>query len=127
MDTIIDLSIRAYNFLLPIAWIGLAISLVVCGPLAIFRTTRPVAGLGFWVFSYLLGATTWFLGCSITLATWGWIAVVIGILLGGVGVVPIAVFASAISLHEYLLSLSIVVMAVMVFVFRWLGVILSEQ
>jgi hypothetical protein len=68
--------------------------LVVILPLAIFRPLRPWSGLAIYIASYLFGITCWFSGLLITWSTWGGIAVIIGLLFMGIGVVPIAIVAS---------------------------------
>ena len=49
---------------------------------------------GFGIASYIFGISLWAWAFVYTLATWGWWAVVIGFLLMGVGVVPIAMLAT---------------------------------
>ena len=59
-QAIAEFCVRAYTFLLPIAWIGVAIVALVLLPMAIFRATRRAAGTGMVFSSYLFGITTWF-------------------------------------------------------------------
>jgi len=44
--------------------------------------------------SYLFALTTWFLGLLITFHYWGWVGLLLGLCLGLVGVVPLAMIAS---------------------------------
>jgi hypothetical protein len=74
--------------------ITLGITLVVLIPLAAFRRTRAFSATAILIASYVFGATLWCYGFLITLATWGWLAVILGLFILGVGVVPIAVLAS---------------------------------
>jgi hypothetical protein len=62
--------------------------------LAIFPKIRGVAGIIIYVSSYVYGLSAWIFGLAVTLALWGWLAVVIGIILGGIGVVPIGLLAA---------------------------------
>lgn len=55
---------------------------------------RGVAGLIVYISSYVYGLSAWIYGLAVTLAFWGWLAVIIGIFLGGIGVVPIGMLAS---------------------------------
>jgi hypothetical protein len=71
---------------------GLVIFVVL--PLAVPKTTRGFSSVALLVASYVFGATLWMEGLLFTLAIWGLGAVVIGILLVGVGVVPIAMLAT---------------------------------
>jgi len=61
---------------------------------AIAPRARGVSGLIIYVSSYVYGLGTWIFGLAVTLALWGWLAVIIGLLLGGVGVVPIGMLAA---------------------------------
>ncbi len=79
-------------FLSPAVLIQLVFTLLLL-PLAIFRGTRLLAGRGIRFFSYLLAFTTWLWGLLATYFLWGGLAVLIGLCMAGVGVVPIAVIA----------------------------------
>ena len=70
-EAILNFSIKAYTLLLPISWIGIVIFILVLVPMAFFKGTRAQAGLGMVFASYLFGVTTWFLGATVTFATWG--------------------------------------------------------
>jgi len=61
---------------------------------AIVPKARGVSGLIIYTSSFVFGLGTWIFGLAATLALWGWIAVIIGVLLGGVGVVPIGMLAA---------------------------------
>lgn len=65
-------------------------------PLAIPRSTRSFSSIAIFISSYIFGATLWMEGLLLTLFIWGLMAVFIGIILGGIGVVPIAMFATLI-------------------------------
>lgn len=65
-------------------------------PLAIPRSTRSFSSISLYISSYIFGATLWMEGLLLTLSIWGLGAVFIGIILGGVGVVPIAMLATLI-------------------------------
>jgi len=110
-DGIIEFSLNVSTWLLPYAWIALGVIILILLPLAIFKRTRRFSGTIIFYASYLFGLTTWFLGAAITLSTWGWLALIIGLLLAGVGVVPIGILASFITLKSASLGISIIVMA----------------
>jgi hypothetical protein len=57
-DWIIETAISIYTFLLPFAWITLAIAVFVLLPLTAWRKTRGVAGVGLFIVSYVFGSTT---------------------------------------------------------------------
>lgn len=68
--------------------------LLVALPLSFFRGPRPIIGVTVYLSSYLFGATVWMNALLLTLSIWGVGAVVVGLLLGGIGVVPIAILAT---------------------------------
>ena len=88
-EWIVEKAIAVYAFLLPFSWIALAIAVLILLPLAIWRKTRPAAGVGLVIVSYVFGATTWFLGAAITFGSFGWFGLILGLFLLGLGVVPL--------------------------------------
>lgn len=86
-----------------LTWVTLAIVIFILLPLAIPRTTRGFSSVAMFIASYVFGATLWMMGLLFTLSIWGIKAVIIGVLLGGVGVVPIAILATL--FHGYWLPL----------------------
>ena len=63
-------------------------------PLSAFQTTRGFAAVVIMYLSLLFGATVWMDGLLTTLSIWGTGAVIVGLLMGGIGVVPIAILAT---------------------------------
>lgn len=119
-------AVKVYSFLIPLAWIGVAVVIFILLPMACFRATRTKAGGGLYIASWLFGATTWFLGVAVTFATWGWFGLFIGLLLAGVGVVPMAILAAFISLKIVSLGVSLIVMCIIVFATRAGGIALMS-
>ena len=111
-DWIALASIKAYTFLLPFAWIPLGLSIVVGLPLSLVRHLRGIGGSTLMIASYVIGITTWFLGATLTFATWGWVGLLIGAFFFGVGVVPIGMAAAVFVLHDWTILVSLVVMTV---------------
>ena len=62
--------------------------------IAISRKTRGVVGIIIFLSSYVYGLQTWIIGLLVTLTLWGWIAVISGLFIGGIGVVPIGMAAA---------------------------------
>lgn len=69
--------------------INLALLLV-----ALIPKARDIVGLIIYISSYVYGLSAWIYGLAVTLTLWGWLAVIIGVLLGGLGVVPIGILAA---------------------------------
>jgi len=86
------------NYLLPwltvISFVVFAIVIFVLLPLAIPRATRGFSSVSILIASYVFGATLWMFGLLLTYFTWGIVAVIIGLVFLGVGVVPIALLAT---------------------------------
>lgn len=63
-------------------------------PLAIFRRTRGFSGIGIFIASFVFGATLWIWSLLTTYTLWGGVAVFIGLIMAGVGIVPLALLAT---------------------------------
>ena len=71
--------------------------LAVCGGLVLFHKTRAYGGGALWLFSWLVGLSTWLLGAAFTFGSFGsfgWIGLIVGLLLFGIGVVPLGAFGA---------------------------------
>lgn len=77
-----------------ISFVVFAIVIFVLLPLAIPRATRGFSSISMLIASYVFGATLWMFGLLLTYFTWGVVAVIIGLVFFGVGVVPIALLAT---------------------------------
>ncbi len=77
-------------------WIVFVIDIFIILPLGLFRKTKGVSGVGLVLSSYVYGVTLWFWALLITYFTWGALAVFIGLVMAGIGVLPIAILASII-------------------------------
>jgi hypothetical protein len=85
---------RLFPWFAKASFIAFVVLIVVILPLSAIRATRGFAAVAILCISYLFGATVWMEGLLTTLNIWGVSAVVIGLFLGGVGVVPIAMLAT---------------------------------
>lgn len=120
-ELVTNISLWGYTSLLPIAQMAFFITVFIFAPLSLIKSIRLYIGAAYDVVSYIFGATTWFLGCSITFLTWGWAALLIGLLLFGVGVVPIAIVASFVALGNYELGFSLIAMSILTYAARIIG------
>lgn len=66
---------------------------------AVIPKARGVIGNIIIFSSFIYGLSAWIYGLAVTLAIWGWLGVIIGVFLGGIGVVPIGMLASVLSGH----------------------------
>lgn len=95
-----------------LAVLGLLLTLLVLLPLAVPKTTRGFSSIAIFVASYVFGATLWMEGLLLTLSIWGVGAAILGLLILGVGVVPIAMIATLVrGMWGYLVELSVLVVA----------------
>jgi hypothetical protein len=117
-EVIATFALKAYTILLPIAWIGVAIMVLVLIPMAFFNKTRSFASVGLFCASYLFGATTWFLGAGITFVTYGWFGLLLGLLLFGVGVVPVGIAGAYFRLDSGEMAISLLAMSAVTYMAR---------
>jgi len=89
-------------------------------PLGIFRKTKGVSACALIVSSYVYGLTLWFWSLCLAYLLWGIFAVVVGLFIAGVGVVPIAILASAFT-GEWVIMGQILLLLVLTFGSRMLG------
>src|SRR5208337_1828931 len=85
---------KVYPWVVGLAAIAFAISVLVLLPLAAFRRTRNLSGNGLILCSYAFGISLWVWGFLVTYSLWGGFGLLIGLLLGGIGVVPLAMLAT---------------------------------
>ena len=111
---------------MPLSVLALGFAIIVLTPLALISRTRHWAGLGFFISSYVFGLTGWFMGLLLTWTLWGSLAVLIGLFIFGIGVVPIAMLATL--FDGMWAELGLLFMAVILtFGFRTLGMTLEEN
>ena len=122
-DWILETAINVYSYLLPFAWLAVAVAVFVLFPLAAWRKTRRAAGVGLFVVSYIFGATTWFAGAAVSFASFGWIGLIIGLFIFGIGVVPLGIAGAFLKLGINDLGLSLCVMLVITLAARFGGVV----
>lgn len=85
-----SVSVWALEYLPTIFGWTLTIALLLLTPLALAPPLRGISGNGFVLVSYVFGLILWLFALAYTYMEWGLVPVIIGILLAGVGIVPIA-------------------------------------
>lgn len=126
VNWLLEKALILYRFLLPVSFWTFIICILILVPLTLFRRTRGLAGLGFYIGSFIFGISMW-VWCAIIALVLGGIGYLIaGILLGGIGVVPIAFFALIFN-GEWSVLLQLIVLVIVVFGFRILGVYLGRK
>lgn len=107
-------------------WPTLAISIFILAPLALIPPTRAVSAIGFVIASYIFGAIMWFWAVAFTYFIWGFTGVIIGLVILGFGIVPIAMLAAVVH-GEWSSFIGLVVLVVLTFGPRALGFWLAEK
>lgn len=115
-----------YPWLSLIFGIAFWIFILILLPLAFFRKTRPFSGISIYVVSFVFGAYLWITSFLITYNTWGLVVVIIGILIMGIGVVPIAML-SMLFHGEWWVFAQLVFLLIMTFGLRILSHRLAEK
>ena len=88
---------KALPFFQWLAKITLGVVVIILLPLVAFHRTQRFAATGLIQASALFGITLWVWGLLLTYELWGGGAVLVGVCLLGVGVVPMAVVATAVA------------------------------
>lgn len=120
------ISDRIFPWVVWVFWITLAIALLVLGPLALFSQTRMFAAYGLAACSLVFGFSAWVFSMVVAYNVWGLVALVIGLVFAGVGVVPVA-FLAALFKGEWMLLLMVVVLVVLTFGSRLLAFYLERK
>ena len=102
------------------------LNVIIFLPLGIFKKTRSVSAFGFVMSSFVYGLTLWFWALLLTCLIWGTRAVFIGLLIAGVGVVPIAVLATALN-GQWAVTGEIILFLVLTYGSRMLGFYFAEK
>jgi hypothetical protein len=84
-----------YPFILFIRQLTLQSCFFILLPLGFFKTTRTFAATGFAVSAMIMGVTVWLFSVLTVYQLWGVIGLSAGIILGIVGIVPLALIAAA--------------------------------
>jgi MFS family permease len=119
-------SVLVSPWLVPAFLWTLAISIFILGPLAVIQRTRGFSAAGLLIASYVFGACLWITSLLLTYELWGTIAVVIGLVILGIGIVPVALLASLFHAQWWHL-LDLVMLIVATFGTRLLAVWLAEK
>ena len=106
--------------------IVLILDILIVLPLGIFKKTKMASAIGLIVSSYVYGLTLWFWALNITYIIWGALAVFIGIFVAGVGVVPMAMLATAIK-GDWAITGQLVLLLVFTYGSRMLGFYLAQR
>ena len=91
-----ELSVWALEWAMPVFGSLFLICLLILMPLSIPPATRGFAGNGLYISSYIFGLILWVLSMAFVYIEWGLLPVILGLVVAGVGVIPIAILAAII-------------------------------
>lgn len=89
------LSLKTLPWLSTIMWFVFIFDIFFLLPLSMLKKRKGFSSIGFVISSYVYGITLWLWGLLLTYVLWGGVAVVIGLFIAGIGVVPMAMIATA--------------------------------
>lgn len=106
---------------------GSLLILILIGlPLSIFKKCRGICAVAFIYWSVLCGLCLWMTSLLLTINLWGYVAAIIGLFMGGIGVFPIAVLACMFK-GEWSLFFQLILQFVILFAARFYGFYLAGK
>lgn len=105
----------------PLALIAFAFLVFVLTPMAFVRSTQPAAGLGMRWVARLLVFEVWLLGAMLTFAAYGWPILIVGLLVLGIGVIPMGIFAAFVTFDATSAGIAMLVILVVALIARFAG------
>ena len=109
-----------------VLWSSLAVVFFILGPLSLIPPARVIAATGFLIASFVFGAMMWCCGLGVTYEAWGMVGVIIGLVIAGVGIVPVGMLA--VLLHgEWQALIVFVIFIVLTFGLRALSFWLAQK
>jgi len=90
----VSLADKIFPYLVKISnWVTLFLIFILI-PMAYFKKTKMYAGIGLYSASYFFGFSMWIYSALVAYIFWGLFALIVGLFLAGIGVLPIAILAS---------------------------------
>ena len=94
--------------------------------LSIFKKTRGFGAIGLLIASYMFGLSLWVWSLIVAYNLAGTFWLIVGIILGGIGVVPIALIAALFS-AEWFIALQIAITAIVIYAVRGFSFFLADR
>lgn len=117
---------NVYPWTIVISQIALFIIMPISLILSIFRKTRGLGSVGILISSYTWGLSLWVWSLIIAYSLAGTFWLIFGILLGGIGIVPIALIAALIA-SKWFIALQITLSAIVIFAVRGFSIFLAAR
>ncbi|HJO94676.1 MAG TPA: hypothetical protein QF753_14860 [Victivallales bacterium] len=98
----------------------LILDIVLFLPLSLFKNTKLTAGKWIFFSSYLFGITLWIWCLILTYKAFGWVGILIGVILLGIGIVPVG-FIGALFTGQILIVLYLILLILITYGARRIG------
>jgi hypothetical protein len=98
----------------------LILDIILFLPLSLFRKTELIAGKWIFFSSYLFGVTLWIWCLILTFKIFGWFGILLGVILLGIGIVPIG-FIGALFTGHFSIVLCLILLIMITYGARRLG------
>jgi len=115
-----------YPWINTVSGIALIIVVPISLILSIFKRTRGIGGSGLFISSYAVGINLWVWSLMVAYSLAGIVWLVVGVLAGGIGIVPIAIIASLIR-TEWAVAGQILILLLIVFALRGFGAYIAGK
>ena len=120
------LSKTLYPVMYDLSIIAFAVSFLVLLPFSLFKKTRHISINGLIIASFVFGAFTWMCSFIVSYDLWGYTGLFIGIFIGGIGVVPIALLASLFN-GQWFTLIHIALLLIITLGFRMLSLLIASK
>lgn len=105
---------KLYPLISDFALLVFLFDIIIVVPISFFKKFKKFSGKTIFYSSYVFGLQLWLSGLMLTLQTWGIVAAIIGILLVGVGVIPMGMLATLIDKRwDYFIELLLQVVIIL--------------
>jgi len=117
---------KVFPFLLILTNTLTIISIFILVPMLFFKKARGSSATILYFFSFLFGLTLWIYSALVTYVLWGLIALIIGLFLLGIGVLPFAFLAALLS-GEWMIVFNLIYMIVFTYGARILALYIFKK
>jgi hypothetical protein len=119
-------AVNVYPWAVFAAGIALFIVVPISLLLSIFEKSRHIGSIGLFISSYVVGLSIWIWSLIIAYSLAGTFWLIVGLIFGGIGVVPVALIAALFS-REWSVAGQILMGAIVVYAMRWFSLFLEER
>lgn len=115
-----------YTITVTICDVAFFVIVIIFIPLLVFRKTRRFSRISLFYFSYLFGLNLWLLSFLLTFKTLGLFWLLIGLLIVGIAIFPLAIIGSGITAQWEMFFMLIIEGAIFAFL-RFAGLYINKE